>query len=64
MVKIIKPGDLGRAEKRKRFACPECGCVWEASRHEYVIESDYRNGLMYASACPTCKKVCYAEEGT
>ena len=55
-MKIIKEGDLGRVKRMRRFACRECGCVFEASASEYRVEPDYRNGSYCVHRCPTCGK--------
>ena len=55
-MKIIKAGDLGRLERTRRFACPACGCVFEAGPSEYRIESDQRNRTICVHWCPTCGK--------
>ena len=55
-MKIIREGDLSRVQKMQRFACQECGCVWEAGPSEYLVEIDYRNEMYYVSDCPTCGK--------
>ena len=53
-MRIIREGDLSRLQKMRRFACRECGCVWEAGPSEYRTENGYRNDVYYVSACPTC----------
>ena len=61
-MRIIKAGRPKRAIAR--FECRECGCVFEAERCEYRIETDYRNGHYYVCPCPTCGKdvIRYPEE--
>lgn len=61
-MKIIKPGDLSRIKKIKRFECPKCGCVFEADKEEYQHHASWRNIDVYACKCPTCDGKCYLEE--
>lgn len=61
-MKIIQEGDLSRVEKRRRFACRDCGCVWEAGASEYRAETGYRNDLYYVCRCPTCGKNCTSSD--
>lgn len=60
-MRIIEPGDLKRTERLRRFACAECGCVFEASRYEYTVETDYQ-GTMVAVKCPCCHRTLYGGE--
>lgn len=63
-MKIIKVGDLKRLDTAHRFECEHCGCIWEADRTEYLVQTDYRNGHYYMMQCPTCRRdaVCYPED--
>ena len=54
-MKIIKAGDLKRLDKTRRFECPDCGCIWEATAFEYRKEWD-RNNTLVVCKCPTCHK--------
>lgn len=58
-MKIIKEGDVKRLDKTRRFACSDCGCIWEATVFEYRREWD-RNETLIACKCPTCKTTVYA----
>ena len=63
-MKIIKAGDLKRLSDVHRFQCSRCGCIWEADRSEYQIETDFRNGHYFSMRCPTCDRfvTCYPED--
>ena len=56
MKKIVMPGII-RDNMVRRFQCHNCGCIFDSD--EYEVASDYCNGLIYASVCPTCKKKAY-----
>ena len=56
MKKIVMPG-IVRDNSVRRFQCHNCGCIFDSD--EYEVASDYCNGLIYASVCPTCKKKAY-----
>ena len=60
-MKIIKEGDLTRLATAKRFECPECGCVWEASAGEYRREL-VSGAALCVCLCPTCRKEVYVHE--
>lgn len=48
-MKIIKEGNLECLKAKKRFACPDCGCIFEATKDEYYgVELQ----LDQATACP------------
>ena len=58
-MKIIKQGISGDELNRKlkqtrRFECRTCGCVFEADKDEYEIETEYIYTTCYC-ACPNCK---------
>lgn len=55
-MKIIKEGDLKRLDKTRRFECPDCGCIWEATAFEYRREQGRYNETMIGCKCPTCRK--------
>ncbi len=52
MFKIIIPGNVKRDPERRTFQCHVCGCVF--CTDEYAVQSDYRNGIIYKTDCPTC----------
>ena len=58
---IIENGDKERAirkrEKRYRFSCKDCGCVWSAKAGEYTWGNQIDPGPF--CNCPCCgKKFC------
>ena len=55
---IIVPGDLNRLTDRRLFECGVCGCVFEASRNEYVPEWGM-NDEYHRAICPCCGKGVY-----
>ena len=55
---VIIPGDLNRLEDRRAFECPVCGCVFEASKREYVPEYS-KTDIDYRAVCPCCGKAVY-----
>lgn len=55
-MKILVPGDQRRANRCKRFECEECGCVFIADKSEYMNRSNQREGPLYESVCPCCKR--------
>ena len=62
-MKIIKEGDMKRVYKMRRFECPDCGCIWEATAFEYRKEQGRYNETEISCECPTCRKKvwCYYE---
>ena len=54
-MRIIWEGDLSRLTTVRRFECPDCGCIWDASAGEYCREIICGKHLCIC-ACPTCKK--------
>ena len=67
-MKIIIPGDLEKARKKKlrplQFTCPDCECIFVADNNEYELSSQWESGP-YAT-CPCCgrKNVVYRCCGT
>lgn len=39
----------------RRFQCTECGCIFEADKHEYITGTQY-NETYYRCPCPECGK--------
>lgn len=52
---IIKKGDIQKMKKIVRFECRNCGCIFEAEKGEYKIDSQY-NDEYYSCECPFCHK--------
>jgi len=55
-MRIIKEGDLSRLSTVKRFECPDCGCVFEASGCEY-LRSMLGGKTVCECNCPTCRRM-------
>lgn len=51
-MKIIKKGKIPKTTKR--FACPNCGCVFECEEGEYSLYFSQRDGDWLETDCPTC----------
>ena len=61
-MEIIKPGDVNKILKPKRFICPNCGCVFMADCTEYSYAGMQYNQPHYQCLCPTCCRNVYTEE--
>ncbi len=61
-MKIIKAGNINKVNKTRQFTCPECGCIFEADKDEYVFSMDvYGQPDGYYVTCPYCNSH-YTEE--
>ena len=62
-MRIIKEGKVD--SEPKRFECKACGCIFEADKGEYRKSSNMEVmvGVLpaYKCACPTCRKLVYAD---
>lgn len=58
-MKIIHPGNKDYPKQIKRFTC-KCGCVFEAEKGEYDVDSQY-NETYYTCKCPTCGTTVYID---
>ena len=59
-MKIIKEGktpDLADVQ----FTCEHCGCIFEATNEEYMLDEVWigRYLYRYLCNCPTCHYLCY-----
>ncbi len=52
-MKIIK---MGNPKQVKRFACTECGCIFEAEEKEYDIIHGDCYSVRIECKCPCCGK--------
>ncbi len=59
-MKIIQQGNPNYLKHIRRFTC-KCGCVFEAEKGEYTVDSQY-NEEYYSCECPTCKSMVYQSE--
>lgn len=57
-MKILKEGDLKLLQKIKKFTCPYCGCIFEASKDEYKNGMQYNEEYYYCK-CPFCNRTAY-----
>jgi len=55
-MRILRNGLPDMARPVVRFHCKVCDCLFEAERHEYTTENDYRNGYYHRARCPCCGK--------
>lgn len=55
-MKILKEGNIDVINKVKRFECTNCGCIFEATKDEYKIGSQY-NTTYYTCECPFCHEI-------
>lgn len=53
-MRVLKNGILQRPVVR--FVCKVCECEFEAEKHEYTMQNDFRNGYYYRARCPCCGK--------
>jgi len=60
-MKIIREGDLSRITAMRRFKCPDCACLWEASGYEY-LRTVINGKTICECNCPTCKKLVRIED--
>lgn len=58
-MKIIKKGKIPKTTER--FACSNCGCVFECEKGEYTYHSYQRDGYYYEAKCPTCGTKVYRD---
>lgn len=55
-MKIIREGDLSRITAARRFTCPDCNCLFEASGYEY-LRTQINGRIVCECNCPTCRKL-------
>lgn len=55
-MRVLRNGNPAAARPVVRFHCKICDCEFEAERHEYTTENDYRNGYYHRARCPCCGK--------
>lgn len=51
-MKIIKEG-TPKSQRSVQLTCPECGCVFEATKEEFTFKTDQREGDYWKIECPT-----------
>lgn len=51
-MKIIKEG-VPPGSKVVEMHCNQCGCVFEATREEFIFQADQRDGDFWKIICPT-----------
>lgn len=58
-MKILKPGKV--PDKRKKFICKTCKCIFECDEYEYEYKCHYdlKDGGCYQATCPTCGDAVY-----
>ena len=68
-MKILKPGKV--PDKRKKFICKTCKCIFECDKYKYKYEYEYeyeyeykchydlKDGGYYQATCPTCGDAVY-----
>ena len=58
-MKILKPGKV--PDKRKKFICKTCKCIFECDKYEYEYKCHYdlKDGGCYQATCPTCGDAVY-----
>jgi len=61
-MKIIQKGNLKRKDKRYRFDCRVCGCVFECEDDEVREMFGSYNETVFAHDCPTCSEIVYGEQ--
>ena len=61
-MKIIKEGDLKRLDTTRRFECPKCGCIFEATAAEYRKVQGRYNELHIGCNCPTCHEYVWRDD--
>lgn len=55
-MKVLVEGTLTKLPRSRRFECPDCGCLFIASMHEYVREQAGDHWVAVCN-CPTCKRL-------
>lgn len=53
-MKILRKGNLENLKNPKRFECKDCGCLFEATKEEYKVDTQSDKPKYYCE-CPTCK---------
>ena len=59
-MKILIEGNISKLNKVKKFLCNYCGCLFEVTKDEYKMGSQYNEIYAYCN-CPFCNEIVYGE---